>query len=306
MKKKMRMVRRPCPVCSSRDDSNVFAEENFDPQRLDDFAFASRKIPELMHYRLVICPVCDLLYSNPLPTIGAISKGYEDAAFDSSEEAHYAARTYGRFLTVVMKNIPGTKGALDIGTGDGAFLEELLNKGFTGVAGVELSKAPIKASKENIRPLIRNSPFNPGNFKKSSMSLISCFQTFEHLYDPLEMCRSAHQLLKDKGAFFVVSHNRKSISAKLLGMKSPIYDIEHLQIFSPRSIKYLFEKAGFSQVTVKSLFNLYPLHYWLKLLPFPKKMKVGLIRALKKTGIGYIPIPLPAGNMVIIGYKNKT
>src|SRR5580693_720530 len=113
MKKKMRMVGRACPVCSSRDDSNVFAEENFDPQGLDDFAFASRKIPELMHYRLVICPVCDLLYSNPLPTSGAISKGYQDAAFDSSEEAHYAARTYGRFLTAILKNILATKVALD-------------------------------------------------------------------------------------------------------------------------------------------------------------------------------------------------
>ncbi len=303
MKKRSKMVRRACPLCFSRDDSNVFSEENFDPQRLDEFAFASRKIPEHMHYRLVLCPVCSLLYCDPIPTPAAISKSYQEAAFDSSEEAHYAARTYGRFLTGIMKRIPRAKGALDIGTGDGAFLEELLKKGFTSIMGVEPSKAPIKASKKSIRPFIRNRTFNIRDFKKNSLVLVSCFQTFEHLYDPLEMCRSAYQLLKKGGALFAVSHNKDSLSAKFLGLKSPIYDVEHLQLFSPPSAKVLFEKAGFEQVQVRPLYNVYPLHYWLKLLPFPKNLKIGLIKILKKMGIGYLPVPLPAGNMVIIGYK---
>ncbi len=303
MKKKVQMVRRACPLCSSRDDSKVFAEENFDPQKLDAFAFSSRKIPEHMYYRMVICPVCDLLYSSPLPTPGSISRGYEEAAFDASEESQYAARTYGRFLKGIVENIPSTMGALDIGTGDGAFLGELLSKGFTGVVGVEPSKAPVRSAQKNIRPLIWNKPFKAVDFKKSSLNLVSCFQTFEHLDDPLELSRSAHRLLKKGGAFLVVSHNRESLSARLLGMKSPIYDIQHLQLFSPRSIKYLFEKSGFVRVEVKVILNRYPLHYWVKLLPFPKKMKLALIPILKKTGLGYIPIPLPAGNMLVVGYK---
>lgn len=303
MKGKVKLVRRACPVCSSRDESKIFAKENFDPSKLDAFAFSSRKIPEHMHYRLVVCPACDLLYSNPLPTRGALSKGYAEAAFDASEESLYAARTYGRFLAPILGNIPEAQGALDIGTGDGAFLGELLKRGFIGVVGVEPSKAPVAASPKAIRPLIRNKPFNPRDFKAGSFNLVSCFQTFEHLYDPLELCRSAHRLLGAGGAFLVVSHNRLSLSARLLGLKSPIYDIEHLQLFSPRSIRYLFEKTGFERVEVKSILNRYPLHYWIKLLPFPRKMKLVLMAFLKKTGIGYIPIPLPAGNMAVIGYK---
>jgi SAM-dependent methyltransferase len=305
MKGKVKMIRRSCPVCSSRDESKVFAEENFAPAKLDAFAFSSRKIPEHMHYRLVACPVCGLLYSTPLPTRNALSKGYEGAAFDASEESRYAARTYGRFLNPIRKKIPEARGALDIGTGDGAFLGELLKRGFTGVVGVEPSKAPVAASPRDIRPLIRNKPFDPRDFKAESFNLVSCFQTFEHLYDPLELCRSAHRLLKSGGAFLVVSHNRLSLSARILGLKSPIYDIEHLQLFSPRSIRYLFEKTGFERVRVQSILNRYPLHYWVKLLPFPRKVKLALMALLKKTGIGYIPIPLPAGNMAVIGYKGK-
>jgi SAM-dependent methyltransferase len=300
---KIKMVHRACPVCGSKDESRVFAEENINRQELGDYAFASRKMPEYMHYRLVVCPGCDLLYASPLPTLSALSEAYHEAAFDSAEEAGYAARTYGSFLKGIGSNLSDSLGAIDIGTGDGAFLEELLKHGFSKVVGVEPSKAPIQAAKKGIRPLIVHGLFKPKAFKKNSVSLVTCFQTLEHLYEPKEMCKGAYQILKPDGAFFVVSHNRRSLSATILGRKSPIFDVEHLQLFSRPSAKRMFEEAGFKRVEVRSLFNLYPVHYWLKLLPFPMVLKKALIPFLKKIGIGYLPIPLPAGNMAVIGYK---
>src|ERR1019366_7357811 len=106
------MLTRAFPVCSSTNTTNIFAEENYDPALLDQFSFASRKMPELMHYRLVDCPTCDTLYSNPIPPPKTISKAYQEAAFDSSEEARYAARTYGRFLPRLKQALPNTQGAL--------------------------------------------------------------------------------------------------------------------------------------------------------------------------------------------------
>jgi SAM-dependent methyltransferase len=305
VKNKIKINSRACPVCSSRDEAHVFAEEKIDPTLLDSFAFASRKIPEYMHYRLVVCPVCDLLYANPLPSSGTLLKNYKQAAFDSSEEAHCAARTYAGFLPRIIPNIPDIKGALDIGTGDGAFLEQLLRHGFSGIIGVEPSKAPILASRKEIRPLIRQEAFRAGDFKKNSLSLITCFQTFEHLSDPLKTCSGVYRILKENGAFFIVCHNRRSFSAKLLGMKSPIFDIEHLQLFSPRSAQFILEQTGFKQVEVKPLFNSYPIHYWLKMLPLPRGIKTALVEWLKGTWIGRLNVPLPAGNMAVIGFKKS-
>lgn len=307
MKKEIEMVnRRACPVCGSIDESNVLTEADFDIEQLDDFAFASRKMPEHMHYRLISCPVCDLLYANPIPTIDMLAKAYREAAFDSSEEAHYASRTYGVFVSEIMKKLPDLVGAIDIGTGDGAFLEQLLASGFTGVVGVEPSRAPIAAAKDEIRPLIRHGLFQPQDFENGSFSLFTCFQTLEHLYDPMEMCRNAYNLLKNGGAAFFICHNRSSLSTKLLGMKSPIFDIEHLQLFSIRSARYLLENSGFVEVEVKVVYNCYPLHYWLKLFPLPIKLKRACVSILKKTGIGYLPVSIPAGNIAAIGYKKKS
>ena len=179
------LVVRPCPLCGSSDDSQVAARARFDADRLDEFAFSSRKPPEYMHHRLIACPVCDLVYASPVPaTPQSLAKAYEDAAFDSDVESRYASFTYGRLLARLEATLPDLIGAIDVGTGDGAFLEQLLAHGFTDVVGVEPSSAPIRAAKAPIRPLIRSGPFEFQQGDEGRFSLVTCFQTLEHLYDP--------------------------------------------------------------------------------------------------------------------------
>lgn len=295
---------RACSICGNRDESLVFAPANFNLDELDRFAFASRKTPEYMHFRLILCPNCGLLYANPILPPGKIMAAYQQADFASQEEAGDAARTYGRVLDGFVKSLPDRKGALDIGTGEGAFLKELLNRGFAGVIGVEPSKAPVEAAPPNLRKLIRNKPFRAADYRKNSLSLVSCFQTLEHILEPLRTARAAYSLLKPGGVFFIVSHNRQSFSAKLLGRKSPIFDIEHLQLFSFQSARRLLQKAGFSNIRASRLYNTYPLHYWMRLLPIPRVMKSRLLGWLKGSTLGKLPLSVPAGNMAVVGYKS--
>jgi SAM-dependent methyltransferase len=303
MKKTDRWVPRACPVCSSRDESRVFAPDTYDPSKMDAFSYSSRKIPEYMHYRILECPTCDLLYSNPLPAEGTVSQSYLEAAFDAGEESKFAARTYGKILSKVMGSFAGRKGALDIGAGDGTFLEQLLDLGFSGVVGVEPSKAPIQAAAPRVKPLLRHRLFKAKDFKKGSLDLISCFQTLEHLYDPLHACRDAYSLLRPGGVYLTVCHNRRSFSAFVLGTKSPIFDIEHLQVFSPKSATEMLKRAGFSRVEVMTIYNRYPLYYWLKLVPFPRAWKTPLLEFLRQNAFGRMPVPLPAGNIAVVGFK---
>lgn len=299
----MEMITRACPICGSSDTGTVFAEANFELDRLDSFAFASRKTPEYMHYRLIDCPGCDLLYANPLPREDYLAKGYGEAAYDSGVEAHYAAVTYAGTLLSFIERLPDRHGALDIGTGDGAFLECLLEQGFDGVVGVEPSRAPIAAAREDVRPLIREGIFRGNDFAPESFSLVTCFQTLEHLNDPLKMTREVWELLKPGGAAFFICHNRRALSARLLGRKSPIFDIEHLQLFSPRSARYLLEQTGFTNVGVMAIVNRYPLRYWLRLLPLPEDAKRSLIATLDRMGVGGWSLSVPVGNIAVVGYK---
>ena len=300
---KLTLTSRNCPVCDSSDRSVLFSEANFDLSRLDDFAFASRKLPEYMHWRLLECRRCDLLYASPAPAPQSLGTAYYDAAFDSGVEARYAAVTYGRFLARVKRRLVSLDGALDIGTGDGAFLEQLLDAGFTRVSGVEPSAAPIAAAAPAVRSLIRHAVFRVDDYAPEGLSLITCFQTFEHLFDPLQMCRDAFRLLTPGGAVLFIGHNRRAVSARVMGRRSPIFDIEHLQLFSPGSARRLLSSAGFGNVEVGSLLNRYPIAYWTKLLPLPSSLKRSLLGLLNGSRLGRIPVALPAGNLFAIGYK---
>jgi SAM-dependent methyltransferase len=297
------LAQRSCPICDSRDDSRPFAEANVDLDHLDAFAFASRKLPEYMHWRLAECRRCDLLYVDLAPSLDDLAALYRDADFDSGGEAGIASRTYGQFLPRIAAKLPNLVGAVDVGTGDGAFLKELLAEGFSGVVGVEPSSAPIEAADPAIRPLIRQEIFQPDSFPDGSLSLITCFQTIEHLANPLAFCRDAYRALKPGGALFLIGHNRRAFSAKVLGRKSPIFDIEHMQLFSPAGARSLLKAAGFSQIEVRPVYNRYPLRYWTQLFPFPGRLKSSLLGLLKTNSLGRLMIPLPAGNLGAIAYK---
>jgi SAM-dependent methyltransferase len=297
------MDQRPCPICKKDDRSILVAESTVDQNRLDQFSFASRKLPEYMHHRLLRCERCDLLYCSPIPSANTLAQEYEVAAFDSGAEARCAASTYAKSLPWIKRHLPDAVGALDIGTGDGAFLQSLLAAGFTEVVGVEPSSAPIAAADPSVRPLIQHGVFQPGAFAERQFSIVCCFQTLEHVTDPLAICTEAWRILKPGGAIFLIVHNRQAFSARVMGRKSPIYDVEHVQLFSKTSMQNLMREAGFARTRVGVLINRYPLRYWLRLFPMRPGGKARLIRFLDAVKLGGAPISLPAGNIIAIGFK---
>jgi SAM-dependent methyltransferase len=278
----------------------VVAESNVDPNRIAALSFASRKPPELMHHRLVQCSTCDVLYASPAPDTAALTREYEQAAFDSAEESRYAAATYTGVVRRLLPELPPVGGALDIGTGDGAFLGELLELGFDDVVGVEPSAAPVAAAPADVRERIRRGAFRASNFEKGRFGLVTAFQTLEHVPDPLELCRDAGKLLTPGGALLVVCHDRRSVVNRLMGLRSPIHDIQHLQLFSRRSLRELLERAGLGPVELSTVTNRYPLRYWLRLAPLPGRARA--IDLADRMRLGPLPVSLPVGNLAAVWF----
>ncbi len=297
------LITRCCPLCGDGSASRLFAEANVDPSRLDGFAYSSRKVPEFMHYRLFECAQCDVIYAGETPSVEFLEQAYDEAEFASSAEAEFASRTYAEVVSRLLPQLPDLSGALDIGTGDGCFLEKLLAFGFSGVQGVEPSSAPIQSAKPEIQPLIRHVLFRAEDFQPDSFRLVTCFQTIEHVDDPLQLVRDAETLLKSRGAVLLICHNRRGLVNSVLGAKSPIRDIEHLQLFSPRSAARLLEQTGFVDVAVRPIVNRYPIEYWIRLLPLKVGFKTRLTRLANSTGAGALAVPMPVGNLAVVGFK---
>jgi len=290
-------------VCGSTDDSRVFAEKTLDDSTWKDLSFSSRKLPEYLVHRMVECPDCDVVYASPAPHEEVLEQAYRAAPFVSAEESAFAAETYRRLLRTVLARLSGRTNALDVGASDGTFLQALLDEGFENVVGIEPAAASAEAAPESVRSRIRVEPFRRASLEGESFDLVTAFQTLEHVSDPAQAVRDAYELLEVGGAILVVVHNRRALLNRLAGRRSPIFDVEHVQLFSLQSIRELLRRAGFEDIRVAGVTNRYPLRYWFKLAPLPAGLKSSLLARLEHSRIGPLPISLRPGNLVASAWR---
>lgn len=287
---------RGCPICGGPGVPKM--AENIDRDALGSFAFASRKRPELMWHKLHECTDCRALFAPEPADLGDLLANYSSADFDASTESRFAAATYA---AQVRRLAPGFRGrVLDVGCGDGTFIA--LFGGQTGAdcRGVEPSLAAVEQATPDVKGRIFVGGFH--EFRSAErFDLIVLFQTIEHLEDPDGFFSLAKEWLVDGGRIVICCHDYRSGVNRVLRTKSPIYDIEHLQILSSSSAKKLLEKQGFSDVTVRPYWNRYPLKYWFRLAPLPEWVKTRVegshSRLLGKS------LAFPLGNLVCSGVK---
>ena len=295
---------RPCPVCCAASGSaTVFLEENIDPSKLSASSFASRKPPEFMSHLLVRCSVCSLVYAPHPPTQDTLAAAYHEAAYDSAQEAQDAADSYMHALAPVLRRLSGQRAALEIGTGTGVFLEQLEHAGFTELVGIEPSLAAIGAAPAHRLPWIRVGIFKESDFEPESFDLICCFMTMEHVVEPAEIAQAALRLLRPGGAFVTVTHDYQSIVNRMLGRRSPIIDVEHMQLFSERSLRELFQRCGYRELDLRAFVNRYRLKYWVRLAPLPRGAKSVLEGWLGRSSLGQVMLGVNVGNTLCAGFK---
>ena len=294
---------RDCPVCgASQAGAAPFLSASVDPARIGRFSFASRKRPEFMSFRLVRCPTCQTVYAAEAPSAETLADAYAAADYDTSEEADLAAQTYARALAPFLDAGIRDGAALEIGAGTGSFLRELQRLGFRDVTGVEPSSAAVAAAAD-LRDRIRVGVFDPADHAPESLSFIGCFMTLEHVRDPLALTRAAFSLLRPGGVLAFVTHDYRAPINRLLGRRSPIVDIEHMQLFCRASLQRLLARTGFSEVAITAIRNAYPLRYWLRLLPLPGAMKTAGIACADATGLGRLRVGLNVGNLLTVARK---
>jgi len=297
---------RNCPVCGCGiEKATLFQEENINLKRISDFSFASRKDPEFMCHRLYRCKGCDLVYVSNPPEDEHLAQAYHEANYDSAEEANDAANSYLIAMKSVLASLREKNTVLEIGSGTGVLLELMKEQGFNHLVGIEPSSAAIAAAPIHRKAWLKEGIFLESNYQPNSFDLICCFMTMEHVPDPLETAQAAFRLLKPGGAFVTVTHNYQSLVNRILGKRSPIIDIEHMQLFSNQSILALFERAGFDKVSANPFFNRYSIAYWLRLTPLPKAIKKSLLKFLILAQLENQKLSCNVGNTIAVGYKLK-
>jgi len=296
---------RPCPIC--RDPSvatQPFLANSVRQDIVTASTFASRKVPEYMSHAMVRCTRCDLVFVDRPPSQQELADSYHAADYDSAEEAEHAADSYAKAIRPVLARLAGRMDdALEIGTGTGAFLGRLKNAGFGRVVGIEPSAAAIAAALPERRGWIQEGIFEETDYEPASFDLITCFMTLEHILEPGDMVASAFRLLRPGGAFVGVTHDYRGWVNRLLGRRSPIVDVEHMQLFSAKSVRSLLATRSFQDVEAQGFANAYRPSYWMRLVPIPNAIKQSMIGMMKRSPLDALRLPFNVGNTMCWGFR---
>ncbi|MCX5828410.1 MAG: class I SAM-dependent methyltransferase [Deltaproteobacteria bacterium] len=272
---------------------------------LSPAVFSARRMPDRIHFRMVRCNRCGLVRSDPIAPPQILNHLYAQSTFEYGEEADNLKRSYGRYLKKLEKYSLRKGALLEIGCGNGFFLEEALRQKYGSITGVEPSVDAANRAGANIRPWIVCDIMRPGLFPENRFDTICMFQVLDHIPDPRLLLDECMRVLRPGGLVLCINHNIDAVSAKILGERSPVVDIEHTYLYSPKTLPRLFSAAGFTVLETEPAWNTYSPLYLARLLPMPGPIKNGLLRLLRTWPFRSMRVTVPLGNICLIAGKSE-
>jgi SAM-dependent methyltransferase len=206
-------------------------------------------------YTLLRCPACSLVWLSNPPKPAEMHKHYTDA-YDrliSAAGENSPGRWRDRNAALVPHKQSGV--LLDLGCSSGAFLQSLCGKGWD-LFGIEMSAESAKQARAKSGANVFVGDILDAQFPPASLDVITCFDVFEHLYEPRRVMAKLAEWLKPEGIFYVLVPNVDSAESRIFG--SYWHGLElprHLFHYSPASLKFLAESAGLCQVSLETRRN---------------------------------------------------
>jgi len=292
-----------CPICHTTDNAVELYPAKLSDDAFNPETFSARRLPDRVHYRIVRCASCGLVRSDPVADPSIQAELYAKAGFDYGEQVGNLRETYGRYLAK-LEALGAHKGSLlEIGGGNGFVLQEALAQGYTQVTGVEPSSAAIASADPSIRPHMICDLMRPGLFEAEQFDVVCMFQTFDHITDPNALLDECFRVLKPGGFLLCLNHNVEAPSARLLGERSPIVDVEHPFLYSPKTMARVAEAHGFVVTESGPARNRVTVRYLAWLAPLPAGIKRRTLDWLKNAPIGRLTFSVPLGNLYFIARK---
>ena len=171
--------------------------------------------------------------------------GYSDYLSESA-----LLREHGRrYAHILSRHVKKPGSLLDVGAAAGFLLQGFCDKGWDG-EGVEPNAAMARHAREQLGLQVTASSLEEfSSATRSSFDVVSLIQVMAHFVDPNTAVERVATLVRPGGLCLVETWNVQSWTARLFGSHWHEYSPPSvLHWFSPKTLKRLFESAGFHQV----------------------------------------------------------
>jgi 2-polyprenyl-3-methyl-5-hydroxy-6-metoxy-1,4-benzoquinol methylase len=217
--------RRSCPTCQSNRERVIFRKNGG---------------------TYVMCGSCSMVYLNPVFRDDELQKYYENnntvQAGAHQTESEFYTTIYKQGLGSLMPFVSSGR-ILDIGCSSGLFLDIARVFGFD-TCGIELNSAERRIA-SNRGHTIWGSPLEKIN-RGERFNVITLWDVFEHIKDGSALLGEMRERLTVGGVVFLQVPNVASLASRALWDRCNMFDgIEHVNLYSPSTIRLLAEKQGF-------------------------------------------------------------
>ena len=158
-----------------------------------------------------------------------------------------------QILHMFIEDLPSGR-VLDVGCGDGGFLQRMHRRGWSGT-GVDFDSKAIENAKarHGAALTLLNTDLAQARFPDDSFDVVTMSHVIEHVLDPVALLVEARRVLKPGGRLVVTTPNVQSVGHKKFqdcwwGLDAP----RHLQIFTLTALKQCARKASFTAINATS------------------------------------------------------
>ena len=215
-----------------------------------------------MGFSYVQCGKCETLFVSPRPAYKDLMRIYVDSPstrfwvndfFLPMAEARREKifRPRAEFIAESFPDIRSGRLA-DIGAGFGLFLEEL-NKLWpeSDIVAIEPSVDMAKICRDKGLQVLESTLEEVSSAEK--FDLLTAFELFEHLHDPIPFAEKVCDLLNPGGYLFLTTLNGLGFDIQILWERSKsVSPPHHLNFFNPHSMEILLERVGFDIVEIST------------------------------------------------------
>ncbi|HEY9868532.1 MAG TPA: class I SAM-dependent methyltransferase [Candidatus Obscuribacterales bacterium] len=213
--------------------------------------------------------------------VAAASVVYDRSYYDAPQLAHCGMRDYirhedwrlekaRRLVRTVLHGAgnrarqwleePGAVRTLDVGSATGYFRRAMDELGFEH-HGIDVSFDAIRLCRETFgydtwHGSVFDLPELAARFKRS-FTMITLWDTIEHLDDPLAAVKLLAGFLSDDGLLVVRTPSLTAFEADILADMYYSFKLDHVRYFSPRSLTRLMHLAGLEQVYLETTSHLF-------------------------------------------------
>ncbi len=247
-----------CPICA--DQGSILYENMHD--RIYD-------VPGI--WTILRCASCGCLWLSPRPHPTEVPKLYGEyythvgTRDNSSGQAQYP-RIWSRISDYLLIGRsaerqahaarlicpPHTGRLLDVGCGNGSYLAQMRERGWS-VFGSEVDPRAAQVAREIFALDVAVGLFEATEFPANYFDVITLNHVIEHCADPQRTLRRCFDLLKPGGRLSLITPNTKSLGHRMFG--SAWYHLDpprHLVLFSPDLLIRVVERCGFRTVAVST------------------------------------------------------